>query len=84
VAVRTALAAVVAGFCLYSGSDAGSARLPIGQLPRVVLWAWERPEDLRSAGSDVGVAFLAQTITLGNPQPQSAAARARQQQDDRR
>lgn len=34
-------------------------------MPRVVLWAWERPEDLRFARSeDVGVAFLAGTVYL--------------------
>jgi hypothetical protein len=32
-------------------------------LPRLVLWAWERPVDLRGLAPDVGVAFLAQTIT---------------------
>jgi hypothetical protein len=29
-----------------------------------MLWAWERPEDLRALDPDTGVAFLAQTITL--------------------
>ena len=29
-----------------------------------MLWAWERPEDLRALDADTGVAFLAQTITL--------------------
>jgi uncharacterized protein DUF3142 len=33
-------------------------------IPRLVLWAWERPEDLRALGDDVGVAFLAQTIRV--------------------
>jgi len=32
--------------------------------PRVVLWAWERPDDLRGLPRGVGVAFLAQTITI--------------------
>lgn len=33
--------------------------------PRVLLWAWERPEDLRFADSErVGVAFLAGTMHL--------------------
>jgi hypothetical protein len=34
------------------------------RLPPLMLWAWERPEDLRALGPDVGVAFLVQTITL--------------------
>src|ERR1051325_2093640 len=34
--------------------------------PSVMLWAWERPEDLRFIKTDdVGVAFLAGTIHLG-------------------
>jgi hypothetical protein len=35
------------------------------EMPRKILWAWERPEDLRflDAGK-FGVAFLAQTLTL--------------------
>jgi hypothetical protein len=33
-------------------------------LPPAMLWAWERPSDLRGLGPDVGVAFLAQTITI--------------------
>lgn len=36
----------------------------LATLPRVVLWAWERPEDLRGLRADVGVAFLAQTVTI--------------------
>jgi len=61
---RIALAAVVAGFCVWCASDAGPAAPPPGRLPHLILWAWERPEDLRSAGRDVGVAFLAQTISV--------------------
>ena len=35
------------------------------QIPRVVLWAWERPTDLRFINPhDTGVAFLARTIRL--------------------
>jgi hypothetical protein len=33
-------------------------------LPRLMLWAWERPEDLRGLAPDTGVAFLAQTVVL--------------------
>lgn len=34
-------------------------------LPAVILWAWERPEDLAFLDSErFGVAFLAQTLTL--------------------
>jgi hypothetical protein len=37
----------------------------LNQIPRVVLWAWERPTDLRFIDpKEVGVAFLARTIRL--------------------
>ena len=36
-----------------------------GQMPPKILWAWERPEDLRFLNpKEYGVAFLAQTIFL--------------------
>lgn len=37
----------------------------LDRLPRVMVWAWERPEDFRALELDsaIGVAFLAQTIT---------------------
>jgi hypothetical protein len=38
---------------------------PIESLPRVILWAWERPENLTFLDPQkTGVAFLAKTITL--------------------
>jgi hypothetical protein len=40
---------------------------PDSGLPHVVLWAWERPDDLRGLPRGVGVAFLAQTITVSSP-----------------
>lgn len=40
-------------------------RLNENQFPPVMLWAWERPEDLSFLDSQkYGVAFLAQTLTL--------------------
>lgn len=37
----------------------------LNQIPQVVLWAWERPTDLRFIDpKEVGVAFLARTIRL--------------------
>ena len=40
-------------------------RLDESQFPSVMLWAWERPEDLTFLDSHkYGVAFLAQTLTL--------------------
>ena len=42
-------------------------RIEENQFPRVILWAWERPEDLEFLNPQrFGVAFLAQTLTLKN------------------
>lgn len=50
---------------------------PLPGLPRVFLWAWERPEDLRwLAGRAVGVAFLARTVC---PRADGVAVRPRMQ-----
>jgi hypothetical protein len=45
------------------GPFGGFRASPADRMPRLVLWAWERPVDLRTLPPDVGVAFLAQTIT---------------------
>jgi hypothetical protein len=42
-------------------------------MPQTVLWAWEEPEDLRSAPESVGVAYLAETLFLGKPAPAAAS-----------
>jgi hypothetical protein len=40
-------------------------RLSENHLPRVILWAWERPEDLEFLDLEkFGIAFLAQTLTI--------------------
>lgn len=37
----------------------------MSDLPRIILWAWERPEDLRFINSqEIGVAYLAESIIL--------------------
>ncbi len=33
-------------------------------LPSQMLWAWQRPEDLRGLPSDIGVAYVATSITI--------------------
>ena len=44
-------------------------------LPRVMLWAWERPEDLRFIDPrTIGVAFLAGTIEIRSPDAGSAGS----------
>lgn len=38
---------------------------PLPQLPRIMIWAWERPEQLDFINPrEVGVAFLARTVTV--------------------
>ena len=69
------IAGLVAGAALLLRSTAKPDPLP--QFPRVMLWAWERPEDLRfiQPGS-AGIAFLARTVWVdGN----NVSARARLQ-----
>ncbi len=44
------------------------AEAALARLPSQMLWAWEREEDLRWLPPDVGVAFLAATITLDGTQ----------------
>jgi len=44
-------------------------------LPRVMLWAWERPEDLRFLNPHTaGVAFLAGTIEISSLRPETSKA----------
>jgi hypothetical protein len=60
-AARLVLAATLLLSLLASFDTPRAA--PMDRLPRLVLWAWERPVDLRGLAPDMGVAFLAQTIT---------------------
>src|SRR5579884_2097798 len=54
-------AAIASALLLRSTAPAD----PLPALPRVMLWAWERPEDLRfiKPGS-AGIAFLARTVWM--------------------
>ena len=65
---RLALIWPVCTLALLSPSDAGPHHAPLDGLPSLMLWAWERPEDLRGLDETVGVAYLAQTITLSGDQ----------------
>ena len=60
---RITLACVVATLALSTPPSADTTHAALAGFPRLVLWAWERPEDLRTLAPDLGVAFLAQTIT---------------------
>ena len=52
-------------FSLACNVERARNRVDEKNLPQVILWAWERPEDLRFlTSSRHGVAFLAQTLVL--------------------
>jgi Protein of unknown function (DUF3142) len=54
---------IALGSC--SGKTPSRNRLDENHFPRTILWAWERPEDLRAIDSKrFAVAFLAQTLVL--------------------
>jgi hypothetical protein len=65
---RFAAAGAAALCCVPLVSHGSASFAPRRRLavPRLLLWAWERPEDLRFIDPEqVGVAFLAATIHLG-------------------
>jgi hypothetical protein len=56
---------ILAGVVALRYGSGLAARTSIPQLPGTMLWAWERPEDLRFLDTkQVGVAFLAGTVRL--------------------
>jgi hypothetical protein len=63
------LALTFAALCLHTRGDRTRQPSPTAILsgkPRIILWAWEEPEDLRAANpQSVGVAFLAERVFLG-------------------
>jgi hypothetical protein len=59
------LGAIVRSGIAYHTSHLSPSAKTIAELPPVILWAWERPEELSFIDPNkVGVAFLAKTITL--------------------
>ncbi len=69
--VALALAGVLAALTytkarsVFTGRTTSAPISPSQRMPRVVLWAWERPVDLRFINPrETGVAFLARTIRL--------------------
>ena len=64
---RAGLVLLLAG----TGSVAAPAAPPhpaLQALPSTLLWAWERPEDLRWLPADVGVAYVSTRIALSGDQ----------------
>ncbi len=58
------LTVLLCAMALLSRADGAAKRGAMKGLPDVVLWAWERPEDLRSLDGSIGVAFLVQTLII--------------------
>lgn len=64
--LRTALTALLTAPLLLMAADTprASVAAPIAALPATMLWAWERPEDLRWLPPEVGVAYVETTLEL--------------------
>jgi hypothetical protein len=60
------VALLVSSLSLSGAGAVVERATPSGSLPRLMLWAWERPTDLQSLAPEVGVAFLAQTLIVRN------------------
>lgn len=62
----TVIIAVINFNCASRNSDDLENKLN-AEIPKIILWAWERPEDLRFLDTKkYGVAFLAETLELQN------------------
>jgi hypothetical protein len=78
------MAAVRPGRLVIALLGAGACADPRAAPPELTLWAWQRPEDVRFAGADVPVAYLAATAridgrgfeSVGRRQPLRTAAGA--------
>jgi len=66
---RFILAVLVAVLGISAPPFARPTAGAMARWPQLMLWAWERPEDLRGLPAGVGVAFLAQTINVGGTRP---------------
>ena len=51
---------------LSACQPARQERAALTALPNEILWAWERPEDLRWAPPEVGVAYVASSVSLAD------------------
>ncbi|MCP5119543.1 MAG: DUF3142 domain-containing protein [bacterium] len=59
------LVAANIAFLVWKSASALVRDDPLAELPRTMLWAWERPEDLSFLDCEqVGVAYLAETVVL--------------------
>ena len=53
-----------ASLSALAAASPGAPHPALARLPARLLWAWERPEDLRWLPADVGVAYVASTVLL--------------------
>jgi hypothetical protein len=74
--MKSRLLGVTAALALIVPAYQAQPTRPIDRLPSLMLWAWERPVDLRGLPAGAGVAFLAQTITAS---PDAVIISARRQ-----
>jgi hypothetical protein len=64
-AALLAIAACIGHAFWRASRDPNDTHHRLGTIPKLVLWAWEQPEDLRFVDArHVGVAFLASTVNL--------------------
>lgn len=64
-----AICSLAGAVCVFAGGPCFAYERVTLDLPKLMLWAWERPEDLSYVDArQVGVAYLAQTITLSGDQ----------------
>ena len=71
---RFGLPLVLAALCLHTLGDQCALPAPVfmpfaAVMPQTVVWAWEEAEDLRLAPTSVGVAYLAETLFVGQAAP---------------
>jgi hypothetical protein len=59
-----ALVSILAILTTTPSSSLPTRQSVMSSLPHTFVWAWERPEDLRELSPGIGVAFLAQTISI--------------------
>ncbi len=58
---------LLTGLALVSCTSASCTDDPLRDLPQVIFWAWERPEDFRGVSADAAaIAYLARTIHIGD------------------
>lgn len=66
--IKTCKSCFIFLFLTWISACSNSNQLKVNnEMPTTILWAWERPEDLRFIDTKkIGVAFLAQTLILQN------------------